>query len=137
MVFDINDHLLSGQNPRPFGTPPAVSPGAGVATFGTIPSTDASGRPRPAGFNGNVATLGAFERHDTAGAQGAGPNTDAGLGCYIYGSGNQVVSYAVDPVSTLITVKCKYDVNHGAATKPMDSIARLSRTGDRRRSDRP
>jgi hypothetical protein len=118
IAFDMNDHLLSGQRPKPYGTPSLVSSGAGVATFGTIPATDATGRPRPAGFNSNVASLGAFERHDTAGAQGAGANTDAGLGCYIYGSGDQIVHYLVDAASTTISVKCKYDATFGGTTKP-------------------
>ena len=117
IVFDMNDYLLSGLKPRPWGTPDLYGISAGTATYGTIPTVDMTGNPRPAGYLTNVASLGCFEKHDTAGKQGAGANTDVGPGAYIYGCGDQIIEYGVDPISATPSIKVKYDANYGGTTQ--------------------
>lgn len=65
----------------------------------------------------NGDTPGAFERHDTAIKETT--TTDAGsVGIQIPGPGSHEFYIPVDASSTTITVKMRYDSNHGTTNKP-------------------
>lgn len=62
-------------------------------------------------------TPGAFEEHDTARRETT--VTDAGgVGLHIPGPGDHEFLIPVDAASTTITVKARYDANHGTTNKP-------------------
>jgi hypothetical protein len=115
-AVDFGDAQISGLQPRIDGEPLLTSAYVGASGGGTTPSTDITGRPRPAGYGTLSPTCGAIERHDTARKETT--TTDTGVGAAIVGPGDQILSYAVDANPTAPSVKVRYDANHGATTKP-------------------
>lgn len=115
------NNLLS---PSPFFMPTAGSPLLGFGSDGTnTMDEDFLGKPRPSGAENTwtnvLRGIGAMERHNTA-VQETGANADGGTGSAIklIGPSNQSFSIPVDNTATTITVKTKWDSNHGNTNKP-------------------
>lgn len=64
-----------------------------------------------------LGSVGPFERWDTAERE-TGTTDSGGVGGVIVGPGHQQFDVPVDATSTTITIKLRYDSNHGGTTKP-------------------
>lgn len=117
-MFDFGQSWLFGMQGRPFGTPYAGSNLLGVAAGGNISAQtiDLVNRPRPAG-GAITAAVGALERHDTA-RVGSSLGADAGGYSEIVGPGDELRKVWCSAASTTVSVKVKWDSNHGDTTKP-------------------
>lgn len=113
-----------------FQYPPMFSPIAGSPILGfdplaggtgytspTAPTADLHNRPRPAGGASVVRAVGALELHDTA-AKETGTVDAGGVGLKITGPGDHDLLVAVPASATTITIRARYDTNHGATNKP-------------------
>jgi len=90
-----------------------------VAAFpGAIDSTSVGSIYWPStSLTATQRTPGALEGHDTARKETT--TTDAGgVGIVLNGPSSQEISIPVDAVSTMITVKARYDTDHGTTNKP-------------------
>lgn len=110
-----------GMWPRPPFTPRSGSPLLSFAAT-TTATTDGVGRPRPSGGGPNPAA-GWLELHDYAGMSSAA-NADGGSGTALELTGRMDYDLAipVDPVSTTISVKVKWDANHGDTNPPQAQL---------------
>ncbi len=119
--IDVNNFLVTKQQPRPFGTPMAGSPFLGFGDDGAGPAVDLWNRPRPAGGLSIAKAIGALERHDTA-AKETGTTDAGGVGVHITGPGDHDLLVPVDATSTTITVRARYDSTHAATNKPQAQL---------------
>jgi hypothetical protein len=105
---------------RPYLMPTDGSPLLGFGGSGP-PTVDILNRPRPAGGQSTAAACGAYERHDSAVKETT--VTDAGgVGLKITGPGDQDIHIPVNASSTTITIRVRYDTNHGTGTKPQAKL---------------
>jgi hypothetical protein len=119
-LLNFGQDMFFSDAKRPFGTPLAGSPLLGQGGSGGTLALDMLDRPRPAGGLG--LGWGPLERHDTA-RKGATLGADAGTGYLeIVGPGDQDILIPVDAVATTITVRVKWDSNHGDTAKPQARI---------------
>jgi hypothetical protein len=117
-AFNIDDERITGQPMRSHGEPSAVSPFNGFGGYGTPPSADITGRARPEGSASTAVSAGAFERHDT-GVKDATYQDAGSSGCLkLVGPSSQEQLVLVDAAATTLTVKVRWDGNHGDANKP-------------------
>lgn len=119
ITFDGGYSSLHGFLPRQAVVPRAGSTllGFGNQVTPTPPTTDILNRPRPAGGGATTYGIGAFERHDTAVKETS--VVDAGsTACKITGPGDHDIIVPVDASATVLTVRVRYDTNHGTGTKP-------------------
>lgn len=117
-AIDLEDGLFDGTPLRPRGTPTPGSPLAGRVGSGSYPPLDATGRNRPEGCGSPFPATGALERHDTG-----EPNTayaDAGSAACLALRGPSSLERPIllDAAPTTISVKVRWDGNHGDAKKP-------------------
>lgn len=131
-MFEVGQSWLHGFLAKPLFTPMLKSP---ILNFGNSspPSYDLFNRPRPAGAAfgasaGILASVGALERHDTA--QKETTIVDAGgVGIVLVGPADQDIKVPVTPSSTTISVKARYDSNHGSTNKPQAVLLAQSEIG--------
>lgn len=121
-AFNVHDERLFGGDPRPWGRPSAVSPALGAGNYGTPPTVDLYNRPRPAGGQ-TAPSAGALERNNT-GVKNA-TYADSGSPACLELTGpsyydRDVLIKAGGPVT--ITVKVRYDGNHGGTNKPRATL---------------
>lgn len=102
---------------RPLGMPTADSPLLGFGDNGAAPSIDILNRPRPAGGQSVLKAVGAYERHDT-GAKEIIVVDSSPASVKIIGPGDHDFYIPVDATATIISIKARYDTNHGAGNKP-------------------
>lgn len=117
-AFDYEDGLHAGVPLRPAGTPMPGSSMAAVVPPGSPPADDLTGRPRPAGFGSLNASIGALERHDVSADDATYADGGAGFCLKITGPGDVEVPVLVLSRPTTISVKVRWDGNHGDANKP-------------------
>jgi hypothetical protein len=114
---ELGQSLIFGQLPRPFFMPRSA-PILGFGNSALAPTTDFFQRNRAGGaFN----TIGCMEKHDI----GIRESTVVDSSTYslkIVGPGDHEIPVAVDPTSTIISVKVRYDTNHGTTNKPQVMI---------------
>jgi hypothetical protein len=122
-LVEVGQAGIVGRAPVPFLTPTAGSGWLGLGTVAGAPSVDALNRPRPAGGASTSNAVGAYERHDS-GVSGGATDADGGSGdCLkLTGPADHDLSLAVDATSTTISVKVRWDGNHGDAAKPQASL---------------
>jgi len=117
-AFNLHDERLYGGVLRPYLEPSAVSPFLGAGNYGSPPNVDLYNRGRPEGGGSAVASIGSIERHDT----GARNTTFADAGspaCLaLVGPSSQERPILVNAQATTISVKVRWDGNHGDASKP-------------------
>lgn len=115
---------FSGRLQRAPFTPLVGSPLLNFGNQASGPTVDVLNRPRPAGSAlgasaGVAAGIGYLERHDT-GQKSAAVDADGGTGAavQILGPGDHDIRVPVNAASTVISVKVKWDANHGDGSKP-------------------
>lgn len=119
-LIEIGQDWVTGRAPRPFGTPMASSPLLGFASS-VSETVDILNRVRPSGGASLSVAVGALERHDFAEKEVT--VTDAGsVAIKLTGPGDQDIQIPVDAASTTITVKTRFDTNHGTGTRPQASL---------------
>mgnify|MGYP001074654944 CR=1 FL=1 len=117
-ALDFGDDRLTGLPLRPFGTPSAASLFAGFGAYGTPPTTDLTGRNRPEGAGSTSPSAGCLERHDT-GVKDVTHQDAGSTACMaLVGPSSQERPILVDSQPTTISVKVRWDGNHGDAAKP-------------------
>ena len=119
MSLDWGYASLNGFVPRPFFMPRSGSTLLGFGNSGTVspPTVDILNRPRPSGGASTSNGIGAYELHDF----GAKENSvvDASTSSLkLTGPGDHDQVIPVDAVATTITVRGRYDTNHGTTNKP-------------------
>lgn len=118
-LLDWGYSRLNGFLPCSPWAPMAGAPQLGFGNQGSPapPATDLLNRPRPAGGASTANAIGAFERHDTAVKETS--VTDAGsVGLRITGPGDHDFKVPVNATSTTLSVRVRYDTNHGTTNKP-------------------
>lgn len=116
--LDFGDGRLTGLPPRPYGCPSSVGVIGGFGNYGTTPSVDMLGRNRPEGLGATTAASGCLERHDT-GAQDATHQDTGSAACMaLVGPSSQDRPVLLAAASTTISVKVRWDGNHGDTNKP-------------------
>jgi hypothetical protein len=107
--------------PYPPFTPIAGSPLLGFAAT-TTSTVDGADRPRPSG-GPTVPAVGWVELHDY-GVPSSAANADGGSGTALELTGRMdyQLLVPVDPVSTTISVKVKWDANHGDTNPPQAQL---------------
>lgn len=105
---------------RPVLTPVPGSPLLGFAAT-TTQTVDGVGRPRPSG--GMAPAAGWVELHDY-GVPSSAANADGGSGAALELTGpmDYELLIPVDPVSTTVSVKVKWDANHGDTNPPQAEL---------------
>lgn len=115
-VLDYGDGRLVGAPARPFLEPLPGGPYSGAG--GTPQSTvDLFGRPRPGGLGSTAATCGALERGQAGRREATVTDGDA-LSIAIDGPGVHQFQIPLKTGSNSITIKARYDANHGTTNKP-------------------
>ena len=116
-ALDWGDGKLTGLPLRMPGEPTVGSPLGGFvgASYSTL---DHAGRNRPEGYNSANAAAGALERHDS-GVKDATYADATSLFCMkLLGPSSQDRPILVDAATTVISVKVRWDGNHGDANRP-------------------
>jgi hypothetical protein len=127
--FSMHDERLRGGVPRPCFEPSAGSPLIGAGNYGTPPSTDSWNRARPDG-GAILPSIGSIERHDV----GARDTTykDAGSPACLKLTGKSTLRRPVlvkAGAARTITVKVRWDGNHGDGSKPQAALLASSAVG--------
>ncbi|MDR3622799.1 MAG: hypothetical protein P4L85_25825 [Paludisphaera borealis] len=117
-AFDFNDGRLSGVPLRPFGEPSAVGAIGGFGSSGTAPAIDLWNRARPEGFGAIKAAAGALERHDTGAKDVTHQDAGSPACLALVGPSSQERPILVNPQATTLSIKVRWDGNHGDAAKP-------------------
>lgn len=117
-ALDFGDNRLTGLPLAPLGTPLAGSLFAGFGSYGTTPSTDLAGRNRPEGTGSTAAAAGCLERHDTGVKDVTHQDAGSSACMALIGPSSQDRPILVDATSTTLSVKVRWDGNHGDLTKP-------------------
>lgn len=121
-LMEWGQSLLFGFGVKPFLTPTFDSPMLGFGTDASVSLTeDLLGRTRPSGpgitWANALKSVGALELHDFGRQETS--VVDAGSSAVkLTGPGDQAIYVPVDAVSTTITVRVRYDTNHGTGSKP-------------------
>lgn len=115
--FSVGQEFLTGRLPRPCGSPTEGSPFLGRGADASLTLTvDALNRPRPAGGQSTSKGWGYLERHDTAVKETS--VVDVSPAIKIVGPGDHDFFIPVNAAQTTISVKVRYDSNHGTGNKP-------------------
>lgn len=116
-LFEMGQDCISGRLPRRFMTPTFDSPALGFGNQSVGNTLDYCGRSRPSGGKSVAGTVGYLERHDTAERETT--TVDAGSNAAkIIGPGDHDLLIPVDAAATTITIRARFDTNHGAGSKP-------------------
>jgi hypothetical protein len=118
VAVDYADGRFAGVPLRPWGTPTPGSPLVGFVGGGTSPAVDFTGRARPEGLGTVNPSAGAFERHDTGAANATHADAGSAACLAITGPGSLERPILLDAAATTISVKVRWDGNHGDAAKP-------------------
>lgn len=123
-MLDYGQSQLWGFLPRPPFSPTFDSPMLGFGTDGGVSlSTDLLERDRPSGpgitWANALKAVGCFEYHDFAQKDTSG---DVGDGWILTGPGDQDIQVPVDATSTTISIRVRYDTNHGTGSKPQAEL---------------
>lgn len=120
IALDYGDGRLYGVPLRPHGTPTPGSPQSGrvPSTAYAVPATDATGRSRPEGFGSIAAAVGPLERHDTGKPNAAYADAGSSACLALTGPASLERPILVDATPTTISVKVRWDGDHGDANKP-------------------
>jgi len=113
---------------RPWGTPYAGDPHLGFVTSDPIIATDLIGRTRAEGGGTVTWPVGALGRHDTA-APGSVLSGDSGGWSELVGPGSQEYLVWCGAQATTVSVKVRWDANHGDTNKPQLLIVANPRIG--------
>lgn len=117
-LLEVGQAELWGFLTRSFLMPMAGSPILGFGNDGSYAaSVDFLNRPRPAGGASTSKAIGYLERHDTA-TQETTTVDASGSGIKIVGPGDHHLKVPVDATATTISIKGRYDTNHGTTNKP-------------------
>lgn len=121
VALDYGDGLLYGVPLRPLGTPTPGSPQGGrvdPAAY-AIPSVDMAGRSRPEGYRATYAAVGPLERHDGGAADATYADAGSTACLALTGPSSLERPILVDATTTTtISVKVRWDGNHGDGAKP-------------------
>lgn len=119
-AWEIEDGRLYGVGPKPFGTPSAVSPLNSMGSYGTPPAVDLYNRARPEGYGTTGQAAGALALHDNGVKNTVYHDSGAGsTACMaLVGPASQDRPILVDAASTTVSVKVRWDGNHGNTNKP-------------------
>jgi hypothetical protein len=113
-----DDGRLTGLPSRPFGEPSEVGVIGGWGNYGNVPTVDLSNRNRPEGYSSPKAAAGALERHNT-GAKDVTRQDVGLLACLaLVGPSSQDRPILVNAQSTTLSIRVRWDGNHGDAAKP-------------------
>jgi len=115
--LDLGDGRLAGVPYRPFLEPIAGPLGTGRVPSG-FPAADLTGRARPEGLGSTSAAAGALERHDTGTPDATYADGGSGLCLKLTGPASSEVTVPVPATSTTLSVKVRWDGDHGDAAKP-------------------
>lgn len=120
-LINLGQAELMGFLGRQAFSPTFDSPILGFGTDGSVSlTTDLLGRDRPSGcgitWANTSKAVGCYEFHDFE--QLESTVTDSGGGRKLVGPGDGEVVFAVDATSTTISLKVRYDTNHGTGSKP-------------------
>lgn len=116
ILLHFGSEIMHGFLPRMPFTPFSGSPLLGFGGS-SPPSVDLLNRPRPAGGASTSTAVGPLERHDTAARETS--TVDAGSNAIVLtGPADQDIYVPVDAASTTITIRVRYDTNHGTGNKP-------------------
>lgn len=102
---------------QPFTPIYGASGAVGFVAGSSPPATDFTNRTRPEGGQSTNITPGALELHNTA-AQETTVVDASGSGLDIVGPGSHELVIPVDATSTTLTIRVRYDANHGTTNKP-------------------
>lgn len=115
-LFSMGQEALLGFQSKPFGTPSIGSPLLGFG--GSLPATtDAINRPRPSGGSSTNYSVGYLERHDF-GAKETSVTDASGTALKLVGPGDHDIRVPVNATSTTLTIRVRFDTNHGTTYKP-------------------
>jgi hypothetical protein len=117
-ALDFGDDRLTGLPLRPALTPSPVSTFAGFGAYGTTPADDLTGRARPEGYGSTAPSAGCLERHDTGAKDVTHQDTGSSACLALVGPSSQGRLIIVDAAATVLTVKVRWDGNHGDTNKP-------------------
>lgn len=123
--LELGQSWLWGAYPMPFLGPQLDSPIVGFGNQAGFPTTDFLGRPRPSGGGPAWASalpgLGHAEIHNF-GVKETTVTDASGVSLKLTGPGDAEFSIPVDAASTAISVKVRYDTNHGTTNKPQATL---------------
>jgi hypothetical protein len=117
-AFDLGDGRLTGLPYRHPMTPSAAGAIVGFGAYGAAPADDLAGRSRPEGAGSTAPSAGCLERHDTGVQDFTHQDADSPACLALVGPSSQDRLVLVDPVSTTLSVKVRWDGNHGDANRP-------------------
>jgi hypothetical protein len=117
-MLELGQSAFLGLPPRPLGEPLAGSYISGRGNYGTPPTVDALNRTRPEGGGSVLCAAGALERHDTLAKDTVYPDGGSGACGVLTGPGSQDIPCLVSAVATVLTIKVRWDGNHGDTNKP-------------------
>ncbi len=115
-LFELGQSALHGFLPKTVFSPLSGSPLLGFGGL-TPPSTDILNRPRPSGGASTSTAAGCFERHDF-GTREASVVDASTYALKLTGPGDQEIRIPVAAASTTISIRVRYDTNHGTGSKP-------------------
>jgi hypothetical protein len=115
-LLHVGQEIFAGKMLRPFLSPVDGSPLLGFGNQAGGPTVDFLNRPRPAGGGSTDNAIGYLERHDTAIREDT--TADVTPGIKIVGPGDHDFMIPVDATATTISVKARYDTDHGTTNKP-------------------
>lgn len=123
LLVSFGQEYIFGMKPAPYISPWISSPLLGRGNQSVGISVDNLNRPRPAGGASTLYAWGAYERHDVAVKETS--IVDAGSNAAKVnsgGPGDHDIHIPVDATLTTITVRMRYDSNHGTGSKPQATI---------------
>jgi hypothetical protein len=121
-MLELGQSAFMGLPPRPIGEPLAGSYIMGRGSYGSPPSVDNSNRARPEGGGSTSYATGCLERHDTMTKDTVYPDGGSGACGKITGPGSQERPVLVPASATVITIKVRWDGNHGDGNKPQVTL---------------
>lgn len=131
--LEVGQSLLHGFQARPFLSPAVDSPILGADSDASVVLTeDLLGRARPSGpglaWDNALKAWGPYEYHDFA-RQETTIVDASGSALKLTGPGDQELLVPVDAIATTITIKGRYDANHGTTNKPQVELVANARIG--------
>jgi hypothetical protein len=121
LMFSLCDWLWKMQ-PRPFLMPMDGSPFLAFGAQASGPTEDILGASRPSGGASTSYAVGAFERGKIATRETSTVYTGGGSAYKLTGPGYHDFTLGVDAASTTVSVRARYDTNHGTTNKPQIAV---------------
>lgn len=125
MLYEVGQSFLFSRDvKRMWGAPTVSGNGGAIGGFHARSggyAVDMLARPSPAGAGSTSKAAGSLERHDTA--QREASVVDASTySAKIVGPGDQDRPIPVNAASTTISIRVRYDTNHGTTNKPQAQL---------------